>query len=245
MYRYLSSNLTNFIEKSCMKTKILTISYFLAGALCILAGYTAYAAAELVTKALLMPLLMLILLLNINPGRNSINILFFVAIAFAWAGDILLEFTGRSELFFILGLASFLLAHAAYLAVFIMEPGKNFLSGKRILILVPVLVYGICLLAFLSGDLGTLKGPVIIYAVTILAMLAAAINRAGKVTRRSYLFVLSGAVLFVLSDSILAIARFSVHFSLSGASVMITYILAQYFIVAGYIWQYREDHRLA
>ena len=80
--------------------------------------------------------------------------------------------------------------------------------------------------------------PVIVYAVVILTMLTGAINRIEKVKKESYFLVLAGAILFVISDSSIAVNKFSHQFDSSGMVIMSTYIVAQYLIVAGYISQF-------
>jgi uncharacterized membrane protein YhhN len=84
--------------------------------------------------------------------------------------------------------------------------------------------------------------PVIIYAAVILTMLSGAINRLEKVNRKSYYLVLAGAILFVISDSSIAVNKFSHQFESSGIVIMSTYIVAQYLIVAGYISQIRASN---
>jgi uncharacterized membrane protein YhhN len=79
--------------------------------------------------------------------------------------------------------------------------------------------------------------PVIIYAVVILTMLAGAINRIEKVNRQSCIMVLAGAILFVISDSAIAVNKFSYQFESSEIVVMSTYVLAQFLIIKGYIRQ--------
>jgi uncharacterized membrane protein YhhN len=83
-----------------------------------------------------------------------------------------------------------------------------------------------------------MKLPVIIYAIVILAMLSGAINRKEKVIKKSYYMVLAGAILFLISDSMIAIDKFSHHFNSSEILIMSTYIGAQYLIVEGYISQF-------
>jgi hypothetical protein len=53
--------------------------------------------------------------------------------------------------------------------------------------------------------------------------------------------VLAGAFLFVISDSSIAINKFSHHFANAGIVVMTTYLIAQYLIVLGYIRQFRKN----
>ena len=113
---------------------------------------------------------------------------------------------------FIPGLVFFLLAHLMYLWVFISTPGKNSVLSSRVYLLIPVLLFGIGLIVFLYNDLGEMRIPVIMYAVVILLMLSGAINRIEKVNRKSYWLVLAGAILFVISDSFIAINKFSMPF---------------------------------
>jgi uncharacterized membrane protein YhhN len=91
--------------------------------------------------------------------------------------------------------------------------------------------------SYLYAGLAEMKLPVILYAIIILTMLTAAINRIDKVNKISYYLVLSGAILFVISDSSIAIAKFSHPFKSSGIVIMSTYVVAQYLIVIGYIAQ--------
>jgi uncharacterized membrane protein YhhN len=106
--------------------------------------------------------------------------------------------------------------------------------------LLPVIIYGVTLVYFLYDDLADMRLPVIFYAIVLLTMLSGAINRIEKVGQKSYWLVLSGAILFVISDSAIAINKFSVHFASSGVFIMSTYIVAQYLILAGYINQFRK-----
>jgi uncharacterized membrane protein YhhN len=128
-----------------------------------------------------------------------------------------------------------------YLAVFIITPGKNSITGRRMYLLIPVLLFGAGLVSYLYNDLGEMKIPVISYAFVILLMLSGAINRIEKVNRKSFCLVLAGAILFVLSDSSIAINKFSRPFEYSSLVIMLTYITAQYLIVTGYIYQFRKD----
>jgi uncharacterized membrane protein YhhN len=82
-----------------------------------------------------------------------------------------------------------------------------------------------------------MKVPVIFYAAVILSMVAAAINRMERVNRISYIAVLCGAILFVISDSLISINKFYAPFRYSGIAIMSTYILAQYLIVYGIVKQ--------
>jgi uncharacterized membrane protein YhhN len=61
-----------------------------------------------------------------------------------------------------------------------------------------------------------------------------------KSTLPTAFYFLTGAILFVLSDSAIAINKFGHNFSGFSIVVMTTYLAAQYLIVTGYIRQYRS-----
>jgi uncharacterized membrane protein YhhN len=125
--------------------------------------------------------------------------------------------------------------------VFLLTPGKNSIVTNRIWLLIPVIIYGLVLVFYLYNDLAEMRLPVIIYAAVILTMLSGALNRREKVNRKSYYLVLAGAILFVISDSSIAVNKFSHQFESSGIVIMATYVVAQYLIIAGYISQFRAS----
>jgi uncharacterized membrane protein YhhN len=104
----------------------------------------------------------------------------------------------------------------------------------------PVILYGAGFIWFLHGDLKEMLIPVILYTLVILTMLSAAINRKKKVNRLSYRLILAGAILFVISDSAIALDKFSFPLKLSTLAIISTYITAQYLITLGFIRQMRE-----
>jgi uncharacterized membrane protein YhhN len=224
-----------------MKTKVLTFLYFLTGILFIFLQYQPYFLPGLIAKALIIPLLMLLLALNISPVNDRSQRLMLAALFFSWAGDMILELSHLNNSLFTFGLLSFLLAHVMYIFVFIGTPGKKGFLVKHVYLLVPVILYGVGLVLYLYNDLAGMRLPVIIYAAVILTMLTASFDRIEKVNRASYWLVLSGAILFVISDSAIAVNKFSFHFAGSGIIIMSTYIIAQYLIVTGYIRQFRND----
>ena len=224
-----------------MNTKIISVLYFLAGIVFIILQYKPVFSPDLAVKAIIMPLLILILVVNIrkeNPGKH---LLMLAALVFSWAGDVALEFTRQNDMMFITGLVCFLLTQMLYIFVFFLTPVRSVAFYRPAYLLLPVYAYGAGMLYYMYDDLGDMRIPVILYTVVILTMVAAAINRINKVSRISYFFVLSGAVLFVLSDSILAVNKFSNPFTEARALNMATYICGQFLIVMGYIKQYRKD----
>jgi uncharacterized membrane protein YhhN len=224
-----------------MKKPGISILYFLVGIIFILLPHNSPFFTELVVKALIIPVLMILFLVNINPLLDRLHRYLFAGLFFSWAGDVILEFSIRNGNLFVMGLVFFLLAHIMYFTVFITTPGKNTISGNRLWLLLPVIIYGIVLVWLLYDDLAEMRVPVILYAIIILTMLSGAITRIGKVNTKSFWLVLAGAILFLISDSAIAVNKFSYPFKGSGIVIMSTYVVAQYLIVAGYINQFRQN----
>jgi uncharacterized membrane protein YhhN len=223
-----------------VKTKILSVIYFAVSILFILVGIHASSLVAIINKAFIIPLLAGIFILNTRPDFRRMDIIILAGLFFSWAGDIFLELP-NSDVMFVPGLASFLLAQVMYLTVFFSTEGANTITLRRPFLLLPVIVYGVVLIGYLYKNLGDMRLPVIIYAFVILTMLSSALDRYHKVNRISYIMVLTGAVMFVLSDSMIAINRFSVAIPSARILIMSTYVVAQYLIITGYIRQSRKD----
>ena len=182
------------------------------------------------TKPFLMPLLMLGFY-TASAKRSGIffNLILF-ALLLSWAGDVLLQMKGM----FIPGLIFFLLAHIFYIAYFIKTgKGKKGLLQLQPLIGIPVLLYILIFLWQLYPFLDALKIPVTVYGITIGAMLLMAINTKRKMNDDAAVLFLIGAILFVISDSLLAVNLFAMHHVVLSLCVMLTYASAQYLIVKG------------
>ncbi|MCI0523273.1 MAG: lysoplasmalogenase [Bacteroidales bacterium] len=220
-----------------MRTKILSALYFLAALIFIFAQLRPFSLTDVISKALIILLLIVLFLVNAGRMETGAKRMIFLALLFSWLGDIALEMDNNKDLMFMVGLAFFLLAHIFYFMVFILTPGKGQPLKRLIMIILPVIIYGIFLVAFLYNDLGDMRLPVIIYAIVILSMLAGAISRIGKVNSASYYLVLAGAALFVLSDSMLAINKFSIAVPAASVLIMSTYVIGQFLIVLGFLRQ--------
>ena len=87
----------------------------------------------------------------------------------------------------------------------------------------------------LPGLEGLMKPVILIYALSLMGMSMMALNRRGRVNPSSFRLVFFGSLLFLLSDSMIALNKFSMEIPLAGFWIMITYILAQYLIMRGLI----------
>lgn len=186
------------------------------------------------SKCLLMPVLVAWVIASkiVTGGRTLI----LAGLIFSWLGDTFLLFEQRNALFFVFGLASFLITHVFYIVYFLsIGEASNSLLKKNPLYILLVLAYGLLLVWLLMPHLGSLKIPVIIYAAVICTMLLCSIHIYPVVGRPANQYMFSGAALFVLSDSILAVNKFYQPLPLAGILVMVSYGAAQWLIVAGYI----------
>ncbi|MFK7925884.1 MAG: lysoplasmalogenase [Bacteroidia bacterium] len=158
------------------------------------------------------------------------------AILFSLMGDIFLMFTGGQ--YFQMGLGSFLIAQILYIMVFSLSPKgeiKAVLRRKPWLLL-PFILYAFGLLYLLLPRLGELTIPVTIYAICLAGMALMALNRWRRVRQESFAYVFAGALLFMISDSLIALDRFASDLlPLYSAEtwIMLTYVTAQYGLVIG------------
>jgi uncharacterized membrane protein YhhN len=214
-----------------------------------LALFVALAAAELVgelsanitliywTKPFLMPVLAVWFYWETAGSllfyRNAV----MNALGFATAGDILLMLAHGSsgEVFFLLGLGAFLFCHIFYTGGFLMAVrGQNAFLRRHSGWTIPFIVYSAALLAWLWPGIPTgLHGPVSVYAIAISVMALSVMNLYKTVAKKAFYLLLAGALLFILSDSLIAIARFGHPFAADRVAIMSTYILGQLLLVSG------------
>lgn len=185
------------------------------------------------TKPLLIPLLGWWFWVE-TPGASSRpRFLMLLSLFFAAAGDTLLMF--EAPIFFPLGLASFLFMQVGYTVIFnqVVPLRAGYLKQHRWHIGGYALYWGIFLYAVLPGVPSVLMIPVVVYSVFLMLMALSAFNMKGRVTADVQLMTHYGALLFVASDTILALNRFGYPWADAHLGVMITYITGQWLLVAG------------
>ena len=162
-----------------------------------------------------------------GPGSRRM----LAAQALSWGGDLALLGEGRGR--FLTGLSSFLAAHLAYTSAFrsrSSEPVLGTPGRRRILAAGAAAASGMALAAG-REDRGVAL-PVAGYGVTLSAMVAAA---AAVDPERGRGRVLTGAALFLVSDTLLGVRRFVVpdradHLD---TAVLATYVAAQWCLADG------------
>lgn len=214
------------------QAKLVFLLYAIVALLDLLFIYNDQTTLRWFTKPLLMPLLMAGFYVATTTRTGLLFRLILAALVLSWCGDVLLQLEG----FFIPGLISFLLAHLCYIIFFLQtEKTKKGWVQIQLLMVLPVLLYILLFLYLLLPHLGALKIPVIVYGITIGSMLLLALNTKYTLAAKISRLFIWGAILFVISDSVLAVNLFAYqHLSLR-LLVMITYSAAQYLIVSGAI----------
>lgn len=205
------------------QTKIITTSIvFLAVVILHIYGVLFLDKLAFISKPFLITTLVIVYLVSVKKA----NFWFVSALFFSFWGDVLLLF---KEQFFVFGLASFLLAHLLYIKITTRFIKKvNF--KKIALVSLPFLIFLISFLYLLSDNLGEMKYPVIIYGIVISTFGSVALLNYIQEKSTSNLWLFLGAIIFITSDSLIAINRFYAPKEIYQLLIMLTYIVAQYLI---------------
>jgi len=208
----------------------------------LIAVYSNSESLQFITKPLLMPLLAIYLLLRTNTANSNLKGWIFLALFFSWAGDIFLLFEERGSNFFLFGLSAFLVAQVFYIVFFHNIRMREYIRGNALLLLLVIVYYSI-LINVLSPYLGNMKLPVRIYGVVLSFMVMLAMHTMLGKNKKAALWMTMGAILFVVSDSLLAFNKFFSPFNNAGVVTMLTYGLAQLFITEGAIRYINSETR--
>ena len=149
------------------------------------------------------------------------------ALGLSWVGDVLLLYPGL----FMPGLVAFLVAHVCYAWLLTRDaparpPAKPFVCCMA----AGVLVYAGL---WFNGLPPAMRMPVAAYVAVLASMAALAWGRYLHRQDRGSAWVAVGAMVFMVSDTLLAIDRFVSPLPYAGLWVLATYYLAQGLIVSG------------
>lgn len=170
--------------------------------------------------------LALIILIALQPQRHVSAVYQWLIVAgllCSLAGDVFLMLPRER---FIAGLFSFLVAHLCYIAAFSFERK----GATPLWTALPFLLYGGLMLRVLWPHLAKMKVPVIFYMLVISVMAWEALNGWLASAARGSLLALMGALLFVASDSVLAVNRFKGRVRHAQLLILGTYFAAQWLI---------------
>ncbi|MEI6408348.1 MAG: lysoplasmalogenase [Bacteroidota bacterium] len=203
----------------------------------LLGDITGDARLTYVSKPLLMPILGLWFYFETKAYRSYLRGAMLVGLAFATLGDTLLMLNGRPDGFpyFLAGLGAFLITQICYAAGFqsVVRITQGYLKQKPVFIL-PFIAYLVGLMALLwSGIPPEMKIPVALYGTILTTMAVSVFNLKEQVALDAFSMLFYGAFLFVLSDSMIAVAKFAYAFDDAHIGIMVTYIAGQWLLVSG------------
>lgn len=179
------------------------------------------------SKTLIIPALMGYVWNGYSPSR-----LYLMALLFSWLGDLFLIPSGTA--FFITGIAAFWVTQLLYCRLMLTYlKGQLWEQLKKKKALLPLLLLGGYLLAMLVlmfPRLGVLQIPVTLYALTLCTTGYLGVLIALEKGSIKAIYLATGCLLFVISDSMIAFDAFYFSQKNFGPWVMATYIPAQFLI---------------
>lgn len=219
-------------EAPAPRPLLVFLPFLLVSLVYLVAQFAGFEAIPLYTKPWLMVALLIGFLFALPTLRSGIARWGMLGIVFSWLGDTSLMYSG--DLGFLAGLGFFLLAHLAYLVLFLrhIAPREGSRSRRR-WALVYLAAWGV-LIYLLAPHTGALFVPVAIYGAVLAGMAAVALSR--------NLWIAIGGACFLLSDAVLGLNRFHPEFSLWQAHVVImfSYLAAQGLIAWGAVREARR-----
>ena len=173
---------------------------------------------------------------GVESRHTRDNLILAAALVLSCLGDIFLHLDPRR--YFTHALGTFLFAHLAYIVLFTRSwPRPLRARGSQMLLTALVLVYSLLVSSWLWSGLGTQAvPPVMVYSCAITVMTVSTI-----LAGFSKPFVWIGALLFVISDSLIAAGRFKTAVPLAEYMIWPTYYLGQYGIAIGFLREKSGD----
>lgn len=163
---------------------------------------------------------------------DTMNKWYVMALFFSFAGDVLLL---DKTNFFILGIGAFLITQVIYIFIFSKGLAKVYWQKKMVSI-VPFLLFYSVLISVLAPKLNNLLIPVMVYGIAISIFGTIALLKHLVDKNRLSMTLLQGAILFIISDSMIALNKFHEEQTFYPVTIMLTYVIAQY-LIAHYMLQ--------
>lgn len=177
-------------------------------------------------QAITKPLLMPVLLALYTASVSKTNKWYIAALVFAFLGDVFLMDKDR---YFIVGIALFLITQLMYIKI-ISSRLRRSTGLEKTLAILPFVLFYVSLISSIKDNLNELLLPVMIYGMVISIFgILATLNYVTSRTKNT-LILFIGAILFIASDSMIALNSFYRPQPYYGFLIMLTYVTAQYFI---------------
>lgn len=192
---------------------------------------------EQVCKPLLMIILSSWFFFSSRRVGDRFTLLIQVGLLFSLIGDVAMMFTYLDDFNFLMGLGAFLVAQLCYAMAFAHNIAD--VGGTGGMLASTLIAFAIGTYAFFfTWDLTPhlddgLEGPVIAYVAAIALMGILAAFRYRRTYPLSFWMVMIGSVLFIASDSFLALDRFRNPMEWASVWIMVTYAAAQFLIAGG------------
>ena len=193
---------------------LIVVSAILAMIMELLGHRTVYLVLKPLTTILVISLLFVVP----KSQHSRFKSIMLAALLFCLMGDILLMFPA----YFVFGLAAFLMAHLLFAFGFINL--KGFRSHWASF--VTLYVIGGVLFFWLKPGLGQFMVPVTVYVVVICFMAWQGIGLFLREKRKEFLWIGIAVLLFMFSDTMIAIAKFKTDFDYSSILILSTYWLS-------------------
>lgn len=213
-----------------IRTLVVFTPYVLVGIVHLVALAVSEENLSTFTKPLLMPFLLAGLLFALPRWRTQVALFAALAIVFSLAGDVGIATPG--ELSFLIALGLFLIAHIFYIVLFAWKLRMRQMSLWSLV----YLAWWVVFLVILAPHTGSILIPVAVYGLVLGTM--------GAIALSCNRFIAIGGLLFVISDSLLALHKFLPGFDLWQAdfTIMLTYIAAQGLIAVGIaVWAWKKN----
>ena len=202
--------------------KIHAIFIFLSGFSAFCSNYFEYETMYYALKPITTILIVLFALFHGYRSEKEIFKVTIFGLLFCLLGDILL----MKESLFVYGLGSFLIAHILFIISFVKVDGfKNYFKP-----FIVILILGGGFYIFLYPFLKELAIPVLIYVLCIMLMAWQGVGLYIWKKKKPFLFIVFGAILFMISDSVIALNKFVYSFELSNLVILSTYWVAIFFL---------------
>ncbi len=218
-----------------MKPKQFFYAYSFLSVLHLLAHLIGYEPIITFTKPLLMVALALYFIYSVGL-KTKTHLLIFVGLIFSQLGDTFLMYTANDMIFFMVGIGAFLVTQCLYSIAFhsYHTDKQGFLKKNKIFIL-PFALFLMGMLYVLLPILPSpLKIPVAIYATVIVLMNVMALNLKTKMQPQHWRILMYGTLLFLLSDTLIAVNKFLMPLPMEGILIMSTYLIGQLMIVEAF-----------
>ncbi|MBK8051661.1 MAG: lysoplasmalogenase [Anaerolineales bacterium] len=195
---------------------ILTMLAIISGLLYIWAARAGSARQRYLFKPLTTALILVLAATLTDPVSDIYRWLVVLGILFSIGGDIFLMLPQDR---FVFGLISFLIAHLFFIFAYLSRTGFHFTWW----IFAIYAVYTGLLIYLLWPHAGSLRAPVLVYGLILMVMGWQAAEQWWVLRDPSALLAALGAILFLLSDSVLALDKFRAPIANRDVLIMTTY----------------------